>query len=96
MYTVQKWTYQDLSVEFAHLIPEWDELPDYAQDATIRDAVSRGNEFWRYWDNLYPNWTLRAFVKNYIEVVDSLLDTGNSAQMWTQWGTTLRLLEVND
>ena len=88
--------YQDFQAEFGIMVrlSVWAELPGYAQDAIIRDAMHRFTEFQAVWDNL------TEFVANYVEVVESAEFgttegfTPTSIQMWTQWGTTLRLLEV--
>lgn len=108
MYSTLKWSYTDFAEEFGVLVPNWANLEGYVTDAIIRDASNRGNEFWRFWEN-DPKFTengriraITAFVKNYIEVVESLdlyTPTGKeyqSAQKWRVWGITLRLLEIGD
>jgi hypothetical protein len=99
-------TYADIAVEFGARVVDWARLDEYVTDAIIRDAYHKLGEFWSFWDNDPRSTangrlsTIQAFVRSYIEVVENLpfhTPSGEEApiaQVWTMWGTTLRLLEV--
>lgn len=90
--------------EFSTRVTDWARLEGYATDAIIRDAYRKLGEFWSFWtersreDETTP---IQAFVKNYVETVESLpfckerADDVTNQEIWTTWGITLRILEVS-
>lgn len=91
--------YKDIADEFAAMLTEWHELEEYARDAIVRDALHRLTDFWSFWCNdprATQNGRIRpiaAYVKTYVELVESLID-GSNRIIWAQWGTTLRMMEI--
>lgn len=93
--------YLGIQAEFAARVEEWDKLEGYVRDAIIRDALHRLTEFRQAWTNPSSKEVqTELFVQNYIGTVESMTfgmrdPLPTDMEIWTQWGNTLRMLEVD-